>query len=138
MTTRRVRAGVQNLRLASLYGQRATCACNAPIYRSPDSRSRSEGTFNQPIAVGSPGHQAVLDLRLGVQFMDQEQPDHQQQQRDGHTGEARRLPVGRFVILVVEKPGALLLHTDGYLTSFRGEDCKLQLRQPNEAAISRP
>jgi hypothetical protein len=38
---------------------------------------------------------------------------------------------------VVEKPRALLLHTDEYHIAFEGGDCKLRLRCANEPAYER-
>ena len=44
-------------------------------------------------AVGSPGHQAILDLGRSMQLMNDMQPDHQQQQRHRNGRQARRLTV---------------------------------------------
>ena len=46
---------------------------------------------------------------LASQFVHQEQADHEQQQGDGDTGKARRLPIGGLVVLL-DNPGAFLLH----------------------------
>ncbi len=91
--------------------------------------------LQQSIAVDPPGHEAVLDRDLGMQFVHQEQADHKQQQDDRDAAEACRLSVGGLVVLL-DKPGALLLHTSWYLTADRGVESKSRLQCVNEPAIS--
>ena len=75
--------------------------------------------LDESVAVDASGHQAVLDGCLCVQFMHQEQTDCQQQQRNGHTRKAGRLPVGS-VLVFLDKPGTVLLHEGGILPRGRG------------------
>ena len=72
------------------------------------------------------GHQAILDRRLGVQFVHQEQANHQQQQGDGDAGQARRLPVGGLLVFL-DQPGTLLLHRGAFYRRT-GAECKSRLR----------
>jgi len=91
-------------------------------------------TLDEPVALDSAGHQAVLDCHLGLQLVDQVKADHQQQQSNGHARQTRRLPVGGVFILL-DKPGTFLLHTGRYTASW-GDKGKQWLRAVNETMIN--